>query len=294
MRRRISAPSTRRAREHRDAERAAGARRESQCLGIESAIDELAYEVGIDPLAIRLLNYAEHDHHANKPWSTRQLREAFAVGAERFGWSKAQPAPRSMREGHQLIGWGVAAGMYPMRRTAGRPWCASRRRMVEVVSAAIDMGQGTYTILAQTAAEALGVPVERVAVRLGDSDLPLAPVAGGSQLAGLMTGAVHKAAIAAATSDRPRASTIPNRRSALSRPTRLPLPTGGSTAWRLAHFLQAIGRAKIEPCATPSPRTASAATIRIKNYTTITTMRAPTDGAVFRHAGAPFHRSPRR
>ena len=88
-------------------------------FGIECAIDELAYEVGIDPLAIRLLNYAEQDPHAKKPWSTRKLREAFAAGAEAFGWSKRKPLPRSMREGRTLIGYGVAAGTYPVRRTAG-------------------------------------------------------------------------------------------------------------------------------------------------------------------------------
>jgi xanthine dehydrogenase YagR molybdenum-binding subunit len=68
-------------------------------FGIESAMDELAYAVGIDPLEIRLLNYAEQDPSANKPWSTRRLREAFAEGAKAFGWSKRKPAPRSMREG---------------------------------------------------------------------------------------------------------------------------------------------------------------------------------------------------
>ncbi|RVD52146.1 xanthine dehydrogenase family protein molybdopterin-binding subunit, partial [Mesorhizobium sp. M2D.F.Ca.ET.140.01.1.1] len=73
-------------------------------FGIESAIDELAYEVGIDPLEIRLRNYAEQDPNTRKAWSTRQLREAFAAGAERFGWSKRTAAPRSMRDGNHLVG----------------------------------------------------------------------------------------------------------------------------------------------------------------------------------------------
>src|SRR5258708_11269805 len=85
-------------------------------FGIESAIDELAYEIGIDPLAIRLLNYAEEDPHARKPWSTRKLREAFAAGAEAFGWSPRTPAPRSMRQGNPLIGSGAPARAYPGRR----------------------------------------------------------------------------------------------------------------------------------------------------------------------------------
>src|SRR5258708_9094176 len=88
-------------------------------FGIESAIDELAYQVGIDPLAIRLLNYAEEDPHERKPWSTRQLREAFAAGAEAFSWSRRSPEPRSMRSGSELVGWGVAAGAHPGPRAAG-------------------------------------------------------------------------------------------------------------------------------------------------------------------------------
>ncbi len=167
-------------------------------FGIECAIDELAHELGIDPVEIRLLNYAEEDPEARKPWSTRQLREAYAAAGEAFGWARRSPAPRSMREGRQLIGWGVAAGTYPVRRTAGEAMVRILADgTVEVLSSGIDMGQGTYTILAQTAAEALGVPIGQVAVRLGDPELPGAPVAGGSQLANLLTGAVHKAALSA-------------------------------------------------------------------------------------------------
>ena len=100
-----------------------------------------------------------------------------------------------MRDGHHLIGWGVAAGTYPVRRTPGEAMVRILSNgAIEVSSSGIDMGQGTYTILAQTAAEALGIPVEPVEVKLGDSSLPRAPVAGGSQLANLMTGAVHVAA----------------------------------------------------------------------------------------------------
>jgi xanthine dehydrogenase YagR molybdenum-binding subunit len=252
---------------------------------IESAIDELAYEVGLDPLEIRLLNYAEHDHHANKPWSTRQLREAFAVGAERFGWSKRSPAPRSMREGHHLIGWGVAAGMYPMRRTAGQAMVRILADgTVEVVSAAIDMGQGTYTILAQTAAEALGVPVERVAVRLGDSTLPLAPVAGGSQLAGLMTGAVHKAAIAARDELIGLGLNDPKSPFRALQANTLSIADGKIHGMAIGAFLQAIGRVKIETLRDTFAENGISSDDPIKNYATITTMRAPTDGPVSVHS----------
>jgi xanthine dehydrogenase YagR molybdenum-binding subunit len=247
--------------------------------GIESAIDELAYEVGLDPLEIRLLNYAEHDHHANKPWSTRQLREAFAVGAERFGWSKRSPAPRSMRAGNQLIGWGVAAGMYPMRRMAGEAMVRILSDgTVEVVSAAIDMGQGTYTILAQTAAEALGVPVERVAVRLGDSTMPPAPVGGGSQLANIMVGAVHKAALAARDELIGLGLNDPKSPFRDLQANTLPLSGGKINGMALGDFLQSIGRAQIEALRDTFAENGINADDKFKNYTTITTMRAPTDG----------------
>jgi xanthine dehydrogenase YagR molybdenum-binding subunit len=253
--------------------------------GIESAIDELAYEVGLDPLEIRLLNYAEHDQHANKPWSTRQLREAFAVGAERFGWSKRSPTPRSMRSGNQLIGWGVAAGMYPMRRTAGQ---AMVRLLadgtVEVVSAAIDMGQGTYTILAQTAAEALGVPVERVTVRLGDSTLPLAPVAGGSQLANLMTGAVHKAALAARDELIGLSLNDPKSPFRDLQANTLPMSDGRINGMAFGEFLQAIGRERIEVLRDTFAENGINPDDAFKNYTTIATMLSQTDGDYSRYS----------
>ena len=135
----------------------------------------------------------------NKPWSTRQLREAFAAGAEAFGWSKRSREPRLMREGTQPYRlW--PGGRHLSRSPHTRRWALVRilaDGTVEVASSGTDMGQGTYTILAQTAAEVVGVPVDRVRVKLGDSSLPRAPVSGGSQLANLMTGAVHKAAMAA-------------------------------------------------------------------------------------------------
>ncbi|OHZ30938.1 xanthine dehydrogenase family protein molybdopterin-binding subunit [Agrobacterium vitis] len=167
-------------------------------FGIECAMDELAAAIGMDPLEIRLKNYADRDYQSGKPWSTRQLRKALTQGAEAFGWSRRSAQPRTMRDGRQLIGWGIGCGTFPVIRAPSEAMIrilASGR--VEVVSGAIDMGQGTYTILAQTASEALGVPVEQIDVVLGDSRLPGSAIAGGSMLAGSITGAVHKAALAA-------------------------------------------------------------------------------------------------
>lgn len=164
---------------------------------LETAMDELADTLGLDPLELRLRNYAEMDPQEKIPWSTRQLREAYQAGAEAFGWSRRSHRPRSMREGRELIGWGMASGTYPVRRTPGDAEIAiARDGTIEVRSAGSDLGTGTYTILAQTAAEVLGVSAAAVTVVLGDTRLPLAPLAGGSQLANLLVGAVNKAALA--------------------------------------------------------------------------------------------------
>ena len=261
-------------------------------FGIECAIDELAYEVGIDPVAIRLLNYAEEDPQANKPWSTRRLREAFAAGAATFGWSRRTPAPRSMREGHALIGWGVAAGTYPVRRTAGEALVRILADgAVEVASSGIDMGTGTYTILAQTAAEALGVPVEDVRVRLGDSALPRAPVAGGSQLANLMTGAVHKAALAARDELIGLAITHPDSpfrdrqvNTLVIAGGEVGVPRGDGPRVPIAELMRRLGRARIEALRDTLPDGARSDEDRYKNFTTIATMRPPTDGDYSAHS----------
>jgi xanthine dehydrogenase YagR molybdenum-binding subunit len=167
-------------------------------FGLECAMDELAYAAGIDPMELRLINDADHDYQSGKPWSTRRLCEALTEGASAFGWSSRTHEPRSMRKGRELIGWGVACGTFPViRNTSEALIRVLEDGTVEVVSGAIDMGQGTYTILAQVTAETLGVPYDSVRVILGDSRLPGASIAGGSMLAGAITGAVHKAATAA-------------------------------------------------------------------------------------------------
>ncbi|HYZ33469.1 MAG TPA: xanthine dehydrogenase family protein molybdopterin-binding subunit, partial [Crenalkalicoccus sp.] len=168
-------------------------------FALESAMDELAFALRMDPLELRLRNWAEVDPENGKPWSTRRLREAYEVGASAFGWHRRPPLPRSMRDGHQLIGWGMAGGAFPVFRSPAeaRVSIQAADGTVEVATSGADIGTGTYTILAQTAAETLGMPVERIRVRLGDTLLPRAPVAGGSQLANLLTAAVQKAARAA-------------------------------------------------------------------------------------------------
>jgi xanthine dehydrogenase YagR molybdenum-binding subunit len=161
---------------------------------IESAMDELAVAAGIDPLELRLRNYSERDGDGDKPFSSKELRECFRQGAEKFGWAKRNPAPRSMREGNDLIGWGMATGIWEaMRLPANARAVLTNDGKLEVASATTDIGTGTYTIMTQIAAEALGLPIDDVTFRLGDSALPEAPIQGGSFTASSVGPAVKAA-----------------------------------------------------------------------------------------------------
>ncbi len=150
-------------------------------FAIESAIDELAEAVQLDPVQLRLKNYSEHDGNEGKPWASKELRAAIQIGAERFGWSKRSMAPRSMQDGHELIGWGMAIGAWDaqMMETEARA-VLHLDGTLEVSTATADIGTGTYTILTQIAAETMGVPMAATDVRLGDTDFPNAPLEGGS------------------------------------------------------------------------------------------------------------------
>lgn len=164
-------------------------------FALEVALDELAYKLGIDPLELRQRNYAERDEDKNLPWSSKSLRECYRQGAEKFGWARRNPEPRSMREGNTLIGWGMATSVYPARRSPA----SARARMyfdgkVLVEAGSQELGGGTYTIMTQIAADALGVPVSRVTFRLGDTRYPPTPVSGGSQTAASTGSAVYEAA----------------------------------------------------------------------------------------------------
>ena len=149
--------------------------------GIECAMDELAYAAKIDPLELRLINYSDKDQIEDLPFSSKQLRECYRQGAERFGWSKRNPQPRSMRDGNELVGWGMATGIWEaMQMKASAKAVITANGSVEIASATADIGPGTYTMMTQLAAEMLGVPLDNVTAKLGDSGLPDAPVEGGS------------------------------------------------------------------------------------------------------------------
>jgi xanthine dehydrogenase YagR molybdenum-binding subunit len=153
----------------------------SGSFALESSMDELAYELGIDPLQLRLQNYTERDPGKDLPFSSKALRQCYETGAERFGWSGRNPQARSMRAGEKLVGWGMATATYPTNRSKGRASATLDPDGRAVFrSSTQDLGTGTYTVMTQIAADALGVPLGRVSFELGNSQLPEAPVSGGS------------------------------------------------------------------------------------------------------------------
>ncbi|MGH9327413.1 MAG: xanthine dehydrogenase family protein molybdopterin-binding subunit [Terriglobia bacterium] len=163
-------------------------------FALESALDELAGKLKIDPVELRLRNHADTNEHTRQPWSSKYLKECYRLAGEKFGWEKRNPEPRSMRDGQLLVGWGMATATYPGMRNPG----AARVRISQdgsasVVSATQDMGGGTYTTMVQMASEALGIPVGRIRSALGDSLLPPAPVSGGSMTTSSVLPAVKKA-----------------------------------------------------------------------------------------------------
>jgi xanthine dehydrogenase YagR molybdenum-binding subunit len=163
-------------------------------FAIESAMDELSYMLDIDPVELRLKNYTEKDENENKSYTSKELRACYQLGAERFGWSKRNPKPRSMRDGHELIGWGMATGVWEaqMNKTSARAVLTIDGKL-EVATATADIGTGTYTILTQIGADALGVPMEDVTARIADTTLPKSPVEGGSWTAASAGSAVDAA-----------------------------------------------------------------------------------------------------
>ncbi len=167
-------------------------------VGFESAMDELAVALGMDPIALRIKNEPPTDPVKGLPWSSRSLVQCYRRGAELFGWSRRQPQAGAMRDPDgTLVGWGCATATYP---SAVCPASArvrlSEGGMCEVFAAAHDLGTGAYTVLGQVAADVLGVPDEMVRVTLGDSTLPSGPFAGGSVTTGSFGSAVHMAAVA--------------------------------------------------------------------------------------------------
>jgi xanthine dehydrogenase YagR molybdenum-binding subunit len=169
-----------------------------ECSGsfaLECALDELAIALGIDPVELRLRNHADRNPATGLPWSGKQLRACYEHGADAFGWAARDPAPGSLRDGDDLVGWGMATAVYPAYRSPASAEVVVGEDGRAVVRAAThDLGTGAYTVFTQVAADALGIAPERITFELGDTALPRAPVAGGST----STASVSDAIIAAA------------------------------------------------------------------------------------------------
>lgn len=168
-------------------------------FALESAMDELAYKLGMDPVQLRLANYAEKHPQTGQPWSSKQLRQCYELGADKFGWSSRNATPGSKRDAQgRLVGWGMATAAYPAMTFPGSARIrimSDGRDGVQAVGAAAtqDLGTGTWTIGLQITAAALGLPLSKVRFELGDSDFPASGVSGGSATAGSLALALNGA-----------------------------------------------------------------------------------------------------
>ncbi|PIF73507.1 xanthine dehydrogenase molybdenum binding subunit apoprotein [Variovorax sp. 54] len=179
-------------------------------VSVEIAMDELAFTLGMDPLALRLKNHADLNPVDGRAFSSKKLRECYEVGARRFGWADRSPAPRSMRAGRDLVGYGMATAILPAYRYPAKVRVSiDRTGQVLIEASTQELGTGTRTVFPQIAADVLGIPVERVTIELGDTALPTSPVSGASATtmsvgAAVMDGALKlKALLAQAGASEP-------------------------------------------------------------------------------------------
>ncbi|MVT09973.1 xanthine dehydrogenase family protein molybdopterin-binding subunit [Chitinophaga tropicalis] len=161
-------------------------------FALESAIDEMAYKVNMDPVEFRILNFAETDPERNKPFSSNHLKEAYQLGAEKIGWFKRNRQPRSMKEGDWLVGYGMSTGVFGAYR--GGSTCRAQLNgdgSLVLQSATADIGPGTGTAMVQIAHEVTGLPIEKIRFELGDSSLPPSGSQGGSATVSTVGSAVY-------------------------------------------------------------------------------------------------------
>ena len=162
---------------------------------LECAMDELAVALKTDPVQLRLQCYSDRHQGEDLPYTSKRLRECYREGAAEFGWDKRNAEPRSMRDGNELVGWGMASGVWEaLQMPAAVRIVLTANGHAEVATAASDIGTGTYTIMAQVAADMLGLPVDNISVKLGDSTLPQCPVEGGSWIASSVCNAIANTA----------------------------------------------------------------------------------------------------
>jgi xanthine dehydrogenase YagR molybdenum-binding subunit len=160
-------------------------------FALESAMDELAWELNIDPVELRLRNETKEHQRQKLPFSAKHFAECLQTGAEKFGWNQRQMQPRAHQQGSLLVGWGMAAATFPaLRSKADAKVRLLPDGTAHVLTSGNDMGTGAYTVIAMTAAESLGLPVNKIRVELGDSIMPDGGLAGGSQMTASLTPAV--------------------------------------------------------------------------------------------------------
>src|SRR4029077_12402686 len=187
-----------------------GPGRTPSLFAIESSLDELAIKLNLDPIEVRMRNYAETNEGSKKPFSSKHLREAYQTGAEKFGWSRRNPKVGSMTKENEILGWGMATCTWP----AGRHSADVRVSLLadgtaRAVCATQDIGTGTYTVFAEVVSDRTGIPLEKVKVVLGDSSLPSGPTSGGSAATASVLPAIAKATDNAVTALLKAASKAP-------------------------------------------------------------------------------------
>lgn len=161
---------------------------------IEATMDELSYQLNIDPVDFRLINYSETDITADRPFSSKELKKCYLEGAEKFNWKDRNPKPRATKRGNRLVGTGMSSGMWDVIALPGKAEASiDKDGKLTVTSAITDIGTGTKTVMTQIAADIMGIAIENVSFDHGDSDMPLAPIQGGSYTTGVIGSAVKVA-----------------------------------------------------------------------------------------------------
>ncbi|MDB5135039.1 MAG: hypothetical protein JWP37_1642 [Mucilaginibacter sp.] len=165
---------------------------------LEVAMDELAYKLKIDPLQLRLINYADIEEQKKKQFSEKSLKECYERGAEAIGWTNRKAEPGTLKEGNYLVGYGMATATYPANRSASTAKATLfADGHAEILCGTQDIGTGTYTVMTQVAADAFALPVEKVKVKLGDSSYPKGAQSGGSQVSASVGPPIRAAALGA-------------------------------------------------------------------------------------------------
>jgi xanthine dehydrogenase YagR molybdenum-binding subunit len=211
---------------------------------LECAMDELAVALALDPVELRLQCYSDRDQHSDRPYSSKSLRDCYRQGAEVFGWDKRSREPGSMRDGTELIGWGMATGVWEaLQVPIAVRIVLTANGYVEVSCATSDIGTGTYTIMAQVAADMLGVPLDNVTIKLGDSTLPQSPVEGGSWIAASVSNGIVSTADAVRQELLQLAQQMPNSPLADAAPDEVALADGKLVSKRNASCAVSIADA---------------------------------------------------